>query len=458
MIYFIIFTCALFFIIFNLATSYTKSNQTLNAKNKKYFPIYLALWSLLPSCLVFLFSYLMSNYFIHKQIFKTALVLKTPIANDTLKQQIIGVAEKLKHGVSPSALGNDFLIDKAEIINFANKYLYYNKLMFITLFIIFLLMVGIIAFVVIKRLQVNTNLQKRLDKLIQATLFLFSTLAILTTISIIISLFLESLQFFKHVSVFDFLFRSVWAPESADADPQHSFGVIPLLSGTLLIAFIAVVVATIIGVLAAIYMAEYMPSRLRKVVKPALEILAGIPSIVYGFFAAITFAPFVVRLLSSWGLRISSENALSAGIVMGIMIIPLISSISDDVISAVPKNIKEGAMGLGSMKYEMILHIVIPAALPGILGSILLAVSRAIGETMIVIMASSLAANLTLNPLKPVTTITTQIVMLIQGDQEFNSPKTLSAFALGFLLLILTLILNLIAARIVSRYKEKYHN
>lgn len=458
MIYFIIFVVALFFIIFNLATRYATRNQTLSAKNKKYFPVYLALWALLPSCIVFLFSYLMSNYFIHKQIFKAALVLKTPIANDVLKQQIVQVAAKLQQGVPLSALGNNFLIDKVEIINFANKYLYYNKLMFITLFIIFLLIVAIIIFVVIKKLHVNVNLQKRLDKLIQATLFLFSTIAILTTICIIVSLFLESLQFFKDVSVFDFLFRTVWAPESADADPEHSFGVMPLLSGTLLIAFIAVIVASIIGVLAAIYMSEYMSSKLRKVVKPALEILAGIPSIVYGFFAAVTFAPFVVRLLSSWGLRVSSENALSAGIVMGIMIIPLISSISDDVINAVPKNIKEGAMGLGSMKYEMILHIVLPAALPGVLGSILLAISRAIGETMIVIMASSLAANLTLNPLKPVTTITTQIVMLIQGDQEFNSPKTLSAFALGFLLLILTLILNLIAARIVSRYKAKYHN
>ena len=458
MIYFIIIVVALFFVIFNLATNYTKQNKTLNPKNKKYFPVYLALWSLLPSSIVFIFSYLMSNYLIHKQIFKGAMVLKTPIANDTLKQQIIQVANQLKQGVSPNALGNNFLIDKAEIINFANKYLYYDKLMFITLFIIFLLMVAIISFVIIKRLKLAVNLQKRLDKLIQVTLFLFSTIAILATISIIVSLFLESLQFFKHVSVFNFLFRTVWAPQSADADPKHSFGVIPLLSGTLLIAFIAVVVATIIGVLAAIYMAEYMPAKLRKVVKPALEILAGIPSIVYGFFAAITFAPFVVRLLTSWGFMVSSENALSAGIVMGIMIIPLISSISDDVINAVPKNIKEGAIGLGSLKYEMILHIVLPAALPGILGSILLAVSRAIGETMIVIMASSLAANLTLNPLKPVTTITTQIVMLIQGDQEFNSPKTLSAFALGFLLLILTLILNLIAARIVSRYKAKYHN
>jgi phosphate transport system permease protein len=208
--------------------------------------------------------------------------------------------------------------------------------------------------------------------------------------------------------------------------------------------------------MSAIYMAEYAPPRVRSAVKPALEILAGIPTVVYGFFAALTMAPFLRDWGSQIGLSISSESALAAGLVMGIMIIPFISSISDDVITAVPQSMREGSLGLGATKSETIRRVIIPAALPGIVGGILLAVSRAIGETMIVVMAAGLAANLTVNPLQAVTTVTVQIVTLLVGDQEFDSAKTLAAFALGLVLFFVTLALNIVALTVVKKYREQY--
>ena len=211
-----------------------------------------------------------------------------------------------------------------------------------------------------------------------------------------------------------------------------------------------------VGLMAAIYMAEYAHPKFRAVVKPILEILAGIPTVVYGFFAALTVAPFFRDLGFNLGLTISSESALAAGVVMGIMIIPFVSSLSDDVITAVPQSMREGSYGLGATQSETIRRVLLPAALPGIVGGFLLAVSRAIGETMIVVMAAGLAANLTVNPFEAVTTVTVQIVTLLVGDQEFDSPKTLAAFALGLVLFCVTLILNVIALHIVSRYREQY--
>jgi len=208
--------------------------------------------------------------------------------------------------------------------------------------------------------------------------------------------------------------------------------------------------------MSAIYLSEYANKRFRDIAKPLMEILAGIPTVVYGFFAALTVAPLIRDSGAVLGLDISSESALAAGLVMGIMIIPFVSSLSDDVINAVPQSLRDGAYGLGATKSETIRQVVIPAALPGIVGSILLAVSRAIGETMIVVMAAGLAANLTLNPLKTVTTVTVQIVTLLVGDQEFDSPKTMAAFALGLILFLVTLCLNVIALHVVRKYREQY--
>jgi len=299
-----------------------------------------------------------------------------------------------------------------------------------------------------------------IDKSIIGLLGLAAGVAILVTIGIILSLLSETLNFFEKVSIFEFLFGLNWSPQTAirsdQVAAQGSFGAIPLINGTLLISFIAMCVATPLGLISAIYLAEYASKRVRDWVKPTLEILAGIPTVVYGFFAALTVAPFIRMTGGNFGLEIASESALAAGIVMGIMIVPLISSLSDDVINAVPQSLRDGSFGLGATQSETIRKIVLPAALPGIAGSLLLATSRAIGETMIVVMAAGLAANLTLNPLEAVTTITTQIVALLTGDQEFDSAKTLSAFALGLLLFVLTLLLNITAQWIVRKYREQY--
>ncbi len=215
-------------------------------------------------------------------------------------------------------------------------------------------------------------------------------------------------------------------------------------------------VAAPVGLMAAIYLSEYASPRIRNYAKPMLEVLAGIPTVVYGFFAALTVAPWVRRVGEAAGLEVASESALAAGLVMGIMIIPFVSSLSDDVINAVPQALRDGSFGLGATPSETIRQVVLPAALPGIVGALLLAVSRAIGETMIVVMAAGLAANLTANPFEAVTTVTVQIVTLLVGDQEFDSAKTLAAFALGLVLFLVTLLLNIIALRVVRRYREQY--
>lgn len=235
-----------------------------------------------------------------------------------------------------------------------------------------------------------------------------------------------------------------------------AFGAVPLFAGTFLITLIAMLVAVPIGLFSAVYMSEYAGPTMRSMVKPALEILAGVPTVVYGFFAALTVAPFFRGAGDSLGLDVSSESALAAGVVMGIMIIPFVSSLSDDVMNAVPQTLRDGAYALGATQSETIKQVILPAALPGIVGAVLLAVSRAIGETMIVVMAAGLAANLTANPLEAVTTVTVQIATLLVGDQEFDSAKTLAAFALGLVLFVITLCLNMVALRVVRKYREKY--
>jgi phosphate transport system permease protein len=287
-----------------------------------------------------------------------------------------------------------------------------------------------------------------------------SLVAIFTTIGIVLSVLYEAIRFFQAVSVFEFLFGLEWSPQMAIRADQvgssGAFGAIPVLVGTLLISAIAMAVAVPTGLMSAIYMSEYANKTVRAAAKPLMEILAGIPTVVYGFFAALVVAPSIRGFGQSLGLDVSSESALAAGLVMGIMIIPFVSSLSDDIINAVPQALRDGAYGLGATKSETIRQVVIPAALPGIVGGVLLAVSRAIGETMIVVMAAGLTANLTFNPIKTVTTVTVQIVTLLVGDQEFDSPKTLAAFALGLLLFLTTLCLNVIALHVVRKYREQY--
>lgn len=298
------------------------------------------------------------------------------------------------------------------------------------------------------------------EKVVLAVLWLATSLAILTTVAIVGSLFFEAYRFFEYVPFFDFLFGLNWNPTSQldliREDPSQYFGLLPLLSGTLLITLIAMCVAVPIGLFSAIALSEYLSIRARKILKPCLEILAGIPTVVYGFFAALTIAPMIKTLGQQIGLDVASENALAAGTVMGMMIIPFICSLSDDVLHAVPHALRDSSYALGTTKSETIKKVILPAALPGIIASILLAVSRAIGETMIVVMAAGLRANLTINPLQDVTTITVQIVTLLTGDQEFDSPKTLSAFAIGLVLFFFTLMMNFIGQYITNKYREAY--
>ncbi|MGQ9659925.1 MAG: phosphate ABC transporter permease subunit PstC [Thermochromatium sp.] len=302
--------------------------------------------------------------------------------------------------------------------------------------------------------------RNRVESILLIIMIVFSSLAILTTLGIVLSVVFESLRFFQLVSPLEFFFGTNWSPQIALRSDQvgasGAFGAIPLFTGTLMISVIAMLVAVPIGLLSAIYLSEYASSRVRAIAKPTLEILAGIPTVVYGFFAALTVAPFVRSLGTLMGLEVASESALAAGLVMGIMIIPFVSSLSDDVINAVPQSLRDGSYALGATQSETIRRVIIPAALPGIVGGILLAVSRAIGETMIVVMAAGLSANLTANPLASVTTVTVQIVTLLTGDQEFNSAKTLAAFALGLTLFVVTLILNVFALSVVRRYREQY--
>ena len=307
---------------------------------------------------------------------------------------------------------------------------------------------------------INSNARVHVESLIRIVLFLCSGLAIITTLGIVLSVLFESLRFFESVSFFDFILGTEWSPQTSIRTDQvgssGSFGAIPLFLGTLLISAIAMTIAVPIGLLSAIYLSEYASKNFRAYAKPALELLAGIPTVVYGFFAALTVAPLIRDAGHAIGLEVASESALAAGAVMGIMIIPFISSLSDDVITAVPQAMRDGSLALGATHSETIKKVIIPAALPGIVGGILLGVSRAIGETMIVVMAAGLAANLTANPLESVTTVTVQIVTLLTGDQEFDSPKTLAAFALGLMLFLTTLVLNVIALHTVRKYREQY--
>ncbi len=327
-----------------------------------------------------------------------------------------------------------------------------------TVLVLALAIAGI--FIGLRHVKPKTRARNQVERVVQFIMIGCASVAILTTVGIVFSVLFESYRFFGHVPATDFLFGTHWSPQTAmradQAGSSGAFGAVPLFVGTLLISFIALLVAVPLGLMSAIYLSEYAGPKLRAYAKPAMEVLAGIPTVVYGFFAALTVAPFIRDLGESLGLSVASESALAAGLVMGIMIIPFMSSLSDDVINAVPQSLRDGSYGMGATKSETIKQVILPAALPGIVGAFLLAASRAIGETMIVVMAAGLAANLTVNPLDSVTTVTVYIVKLLTGDQEFDSAKTLAAFALGLSLFVVTLILNVVALHIVRKYREQY--
>ncbi len=309
------------------------------------------------------------------------------------------------------------------------------------------------------RLKPDFRARNKVEQLLMFVLLLASLVAIITTLGIFASLIFESYQFFSMVSPLEFLFGTNWNPRNIiTAGADNGYGAIPLFWGTIFIgAIIAMLVAIPLGLMSAIFLTQYASSTVRKWMKPILEILAGVPTVVYGYFAALTVAPAIRDFAVMLGVsNAASDNALAAGIVMGVMIIPLVSSMSDDSIAAVPGAMRDGSLAMGATKSETIKQVLLPAALPGVVGGILLAVSRAIGETMIVVMAAGYTANLTANPFDTITTVTVQIVALLTGDQDFGSPHTLAAFALGLALFITTFFLNYVALRVVKRYREAY--
>ncbi|MBO9712698.1 phosphate ABC transporter permease subunit PstC [Sphingomonas sp.] len=315
---------------------------------------------------------------------------------------------------------------------------------------------GALAFA---RLRAGFKARTQVERVVMLLLLVASLIAVLTTLGIFVSLFWESMRFFEQISPMQFLLGTHWSPQIIDAkNPGASLGAVPLFWGTFFIgAVIAMLVAIPFGLMSAVYLTQYAAPRVRKWMKPILEILAGVPTVVYGYFAALTVAPAVRQLAVALGdTYASSESALAAGLVMGVMIIPFVSSMADDSIAAVPSAMRDGSLAMGATTSETISRVLLPAALPGVVAGVLLAVSRAIGETMIVVMAASGAATISLNPFESATTVTKQIVDLLTGEAEFDSPKTLAAFALGLTLFVVTFCLNIFALGVVKRYREAY--
>lgn len=431
-----------------------------------YYAAMVGLWALIPALLVILLWTLFDGPIIESMVRGTL-----PVEVKSLPASELGLVmsqiQNTANGIgSIEMIGTEYApaVERLQGLNAISD-------RWMPILSVLVLVVG--ALIGVSAVKARRNARYSVERVFNIALFICSSIAILTTIGIVLSVLFESIRFFQKVPIQDFLFGTHWSPQIAIRADQTgasgSFGVLPLIGGTLLISFIALLIAVPVGLMSAIYLSEYADARVRGVVKPALEVLAGVPTVVYGFFAALTVAPAIRRFgdgLRDWGasndigwlanLSVSSESALAAGVVMGIMIIPFVSSLSDDVINAVPQSLRDGSYGLGATQSETIKKVIFPAALPGIVGSVLLAASRAIGETMIVVMAAGLAANLTINPLEAVTTVTVQIVTLLVGDQEFDSAKTLAAFALGLFLFIITLSLNVIALRVVKKYREQY--
>ena len=418
-----------------------------------YYGFYVALWCGLPALLLVVLWYLMEPVALRGMVMASlpdgTLEGKGPAEVDLIWAAIQNVARGTGFGSDDPAI-----VAGAERLGMLRSTLHWAE----TAVVLALAIAGLAW--ARQRIVPHMRARNKVEKAVMIAMIVASTIAIFTTVGIVVSLIFESLRFFARYPVTDFLFGLQWSPQTAIREDQvgssGAFGAIPVFAGTFLISAIAMLVAVPIGLLTAIYLADYAPKRVRGAVKPVIEILAGIPTVVYGFFAVLTVAPWMRDMGTMFGLDISANSALAAGAVMGIMIIPFVSSLSDDVINSVPQSLRDGAFALGATRSETVRQIILPAALPGIVGAVLLAVSRAIGETMIVVMAAGQGANLTANPLESVTTITVQIVTLLTGDQEFDSSKTLAAFALGLVLFIMTLMLNIIALRVVQRFRERY--
>ncbi len=418
-----------------------------------HYGVMTAMWCAIPALAVIILW----------MVFQDAIILKLVTANlpagvrDLPADELSLVLNDVRNLVA----GNIAAVDTNESVRAAaNEYLRLRGISRMALTVLVMVLAVVTVLVVRSRITPDLRARNRVERVVEWVLLGCSTIAVFTTIGIVASVAFEAFRFFSIINPFDFLFGTTWSPQMAIRADQvgssGSFGAVPLFAGTALISLIAMIIAVPIGLYSAIYLAEYAHPKFRTWAKPLLEVLAGVPTVVYGFFAALTIGPALRGWGAGIGLDVASESALAAGLVMGIMIIPFVSSLADDMISAVPQSLRDGAYALGATRSETIKQVVLRAALPGIVGGVLLAVSRAIGETMIVVMAAGLAANLTINPLEAVTTVTVQIVTLLVGDQEFDSPKTLAAFALGLVLFLVTLALNVLALHIVRKYREQY--
>ena len=461
-LFILLFSVSLYFFSKSRIGYFASSKQFKLKALPKYYAYYLSLWCALPALIILVSWNILEPAIIKNLIFSK---IQTDSLKAISKDELNLIYQKIKAYYTGNFSGQ---LDESIKLG-AEQYKRLLSVAASSKVVVFLSAIILFSGLALKNISNNVHAREGVEKIIRIILFTSSVAAILTTVGIIFSLLFESIKFFTTINFFDFIFGTSWSPQKAfvsDASAEltsaqlkelsEAFGAIPLFAGTAFIAFIAMCVAVPIGLFSGIYFAEYASTNVRKFGKPIIEILAGVPTVVYGFFAALTVGPFFRILGESLGLEVSSESALAAGLVMGVMIIPFVSSLTDDVVNAVPQSLRDGSYAVGATKSETIKKVVFPAALPGIVGSILLAVSRAIGETMIVVMAAGLAANLTINPLESTTTVTTQIVMILVGDQEFTSAKTQAAFALGLTLFAATLVLNFIALRVVKKYREQY--
>ena len=456
-------TIAAAFLSFYLATGRVRkqaiASQIKSHSLNQYYGFYVSLWVLVPAILLALIWMFAADPMLTSAA-KARMVVAYPNLPDSFLDLKMAQLVNIAAGYikAPDAV----MAAQAELLRAAQASADRAR----SLTLVAVMCIGF--FYAFRRVSPELRARVLCEAFLRRLFFLSAVVAILTTIGIVASLLFEAVRFFREISLFDFFFGTHWSPmtalrpgDAAAADEfvagsSGSFGMVPVMAGTLLVAVIAMAVAVPIGLFSAIYTSEFASRRVRNIVKPTLEVLAGVPTVVYGFFAALTAAPFFRDLGLFVGLDVSSQSALAAGGVMGIMIIPFISSLSDDVITAVPQSLRDGAYGLGSTRGETIIRVVLPAAFPGLVGAFLLAISRAIGETMIVVMAAGVAANMTINPLESVTTVTVQIVMLLTGDNEFDSVKTLSAFALGMTLFVITLLLNVAALTASRRLGQRY--
>tara|TARA_A100001015_G_C15027516_1_gene731345 strand:+ start:500 stop:1876 length:1377 start_codon:yes stop_codon:yes gene_type:complete len=447
----IAFSLCSFFFSSSSAFKKIKSATSKPSALPKHYGQYSLVWTLFPAFLLLIVFTIMGPIYVDN-FFKQQIAL-TEASYDKAKIELVLAMIK---NISNGSISND----EPKILKLAEEYKNYLSKIYLFRTLSVLLLSSILGIIISSNINILKNSRVRVETFYRILFFISAVIAIFTTVGIIASLLYESLRFFALYSFFDFLFGLHWAPNIAirsdQVAAQGSFGMLPVLLGTILVALIAMLVALPIGLFSAIYLAEFASKRVRDIIKPTLEVLAGIPTVVYGYFAALTAAPFIRKIGMTLGLDVSSESALAAGAVMGIMIIPFISSLSDDIINSVPQSLRDGSLGLGATKAETTIKVVLPAAFPGLVGAFLLAVSRAIGETMIVVMAAGLSANLTINPLETVTTVTVQIVSLLTGDTEFDDIKTLSAFGLGLALFAFTLILNVIALVVSRRLSEQY--